>query len=227
MITPDIPIKIDLYGKPFDWSEGGLSLNQLIVAENYLRFVLKFFERKRCGRENADNYNNTPISGGEHSNGGERKRKKKEKKPIGKILEDTANKIRASGPELTIWLESDSGKHRKLKRESALQKSFEKNVRNDTSDLKPLVAAKKGEWTQNRNETLLWLVWRQVSLAQALLVLYSFSANDLDGFTFEEIIFIIEFVAHNQNSLGCEALEVEAIKLISGENFRLLLIHTQ
>jgi hypothetical protein len=30
-------------------------------------------------------------------------------------------------------------------------------------------------------------------------------------------------VAHNQNSLGCEALEVEAIKLISGENFRLLL----
>lgn len=47
MSTPDIPIRLYLYGKPFDWSEDGLFLNQLIVAENYLRFALKSFEQKR------------------------------------------------------------------------------------------------------------------------------------------------------------------------------------
>ena len=50
MSTSDIPIKINLYGKPFDWSEDGLSLNQRIVAENYLRFALNFLN-KSVGRE--------------------------------------------------------------------------------------------------------------------------------------------------------------------------------
>lgn len=205
-----------------------MCLNQRIVAENYLRFALKFLEQKRMERKNASNHKTSPISGGEKkSNREKEKKKKRKKKPIEKILEDTANKIRGKGPDLTSWLESDSGKHRKLKIKSALQTSFEENARNDTSNLKPLTPAKGGEGTRNRNETMLWLVWRQVSLAHALLVLYSFSQNDLDHFTFEEIIFIVEYVAQNQNLLGCEALEKEATRIVSGENFRLLSIHTQ
>ena len=42
------------------------------------------------------------------------------------------------------------------------------------------------------------------------LVLYTFSTNDLEEYTFEEIISIVEYVSHNQNSLCCEALEAEA-----------------
>ncbi|OQD73137.1 hypothetical protein PENANT_c216G03004 [Penicillium antarcticum] len=63
---------------------------------------------------------------------------------------------------------------------------------------------------------MLWLVWRQVSLAHALLVLYTFSINDLDDYTFEEIISIVEYVSHNQNSLCCEALNAEAMRLTPG-----------
>jgi hypothetical protein len=55
-----------------------------------------------------------------------------------------------------------------------------------------------GEWTRNRNETMVWLVYKFVSLAYARLVLYTFSSRNLDNHTFEKITFIVEYVAQNQ-----------------------------
>ncbi|CAL5871606.1 uncharacterized protein PFLUO_LOCUS5859, partial [Penicillium psychrofluorescens] len=54
---------------------------------------------------------------------------------------------------------------------------------------------------------MVWLVYKLVSLAHARLVLYTFFTTDLDSYTFEEITFIVEYVAQKQEFLYCEALE--------------------
>jgi hypothetical protein len=68
---------------------------------------------------------------------------------------------------------------------------------------------------------MLWLVSKNVSVAHALLVLCSFSRANLDIYSFEEITDIVEYVAQNQGSLYCEALETEAKELISGDGYLL------
>lgn len=223
MSAPGVTVGLEVNGRTFDWSNRYselLSPEQEVVVENYLRFALKFWEHKRLVRIDA------VIPSTSFTEGQKTSKRKKLKKPIGQSLEDTATGMRENGPFLANWLESDSGKHRKIQAKSALQRSFEKNVHCDTANLNPLTPRKRTDWARNRSETMLWLIDSRVGLAYALLVLYSFSNNDLEDFTFEEILFVIEYTVDNKDSLSCEALETEAQRLIQGEDFGWPLITT-
>jgi hypothetical protein len=185
-----IDILVTINGKPLLWPSGfdELSLNQRVVAENYLRFVLKALEMKR-----SENQKNT-------------------KKPIGQILKDTAQEIRTCGPALANWLDSD--KQRKFAREMQLRSAlsqFLKETAQHGISVQPMT--RKG-WRRSASETMLWLVYRHAGLAQALLVICAYSTKKLGDYTFEEIIFIFEYVVQNRESLYCEALGTEAKKML-------------
>lgn len=199
-------------GRTFLWPLGfdEVSLNQQVVVENYLRFALKSLEKRRSGGKYSIPNGDDPAS---------RLKRRKLKKPIELSLEETAQEIRTSGT-LASWLDSDLGKRRKSHMRNALSKSFEENVRKGVANLKPMTKQmKKGEWTRNRNETMVWLVYKLVSLAHARLVLYTFFTTDLDSYTFEEITFIVEYVAQKQEFLYCEALETTVEEGVPGESF--------
>jgi hypothetical protein len=61
-------------------------------------------------------------------------------------------------------------------------------------NLRPITGAHR-EQVRNRNETMLWLIYKYVDLAYALLVLYSFSGNTLQKFGYEEATYIIIYGA--------------------------------
>lgn len=206
-------------GEPFSWTSGydDLSWNQLVEVENQLRFALKSVEKERAKLEKQTSSLTGEKAIGSHSviPASELKEIPK-KRSIDDSLKNTAQAIRATGPVLANWLNSQ--KHRKsqlkLQLKSKLWEAFKDRVRNNTNP-KPM---SQGKWNRSAQETMLWLIWKHVSLAHALLVLYTFPTKDLDLYRFEEITFIVEYVARNRELLYCEALETEAKGLISGKD---------
>jgi hypothetical protein len=167
MGSTNISITID--GQSFPWLLGvdQLSSDNKVAVENYLRFFLKSLERKRSERQRSqrkdvDSYSNNPVT---------TERKGPKKKPIEQSLRDTALRINKHGLE-------------KMQMESALTKFLEKDLRNGIVHLKPMTnTLKRTEWTRNRNETMIWLIYKYVGLAHARLVLRTFSSNNLDNYT--------------------------------------------
>ena len=208
---PDILIKLNKT-EPFSWTLGyeGLSWEQLVQLENQLRFALKSVEKTRSKSEKQTS--SIPEIGTNQSGGNSVSTKKQS---IEQCLDNTAKEIREKGPLLATWLDSKTY-HRKLQLDSPLAKTFMENVKDDCHNLQPIA---RKEWRRSIRETMLWLVFKNVSLAHALLVLCSFSTSCLDQYTFEEITSIVEYVAQNRESLYCEALGTEAKKIISGKSF--------
>lgn len=188
MVSIDIAITIN--GESILWPKGfdELSLNRQVVVENYLRFALKALEIKRSEKQTNP------------------------KEPIGQILRAKAEEITTSGKSLANWL--DSNKQLKSSRETQLHSALSQFLKRTVQRGIHLSPIKNKEWARSVNETLLWLVYTRVGLAHALLVICAFSTKKLSGYTFEEIIYIFDYVIQNQKSLHCEALETEAKALL-------------
>ena len=126
----------------------------------------------------------------------------------------TAENITAAGPLLCNWI-GDRGR-RQLQMGSVIATSFQTIVQKRSHNLEPVVTVSTIKQKRNRILSVLWLIHKHISLADALLVICSFPSESLANLTFGELISTLLYLIHNQHQLTCEALEAEATRLLGG-----------
>lgn len=178
---------IDLWALGHD----GLSYEDLVKLENQLRFTLGSVHG---ARSKLDSQNAVAQPSGNNT---------RDERTIPQLLEDTSRAITERG-SLASWLESLTY-NQKAHLETPYVREFFENVQSGQHNLEPMTG---GQYKSIAIDTMLWLIFEIVSLPHACLVLCTFSKSRLLRCCLAELILIVEYVAKNQASLYCEALEV-------------------
>lgn len=180
-----------------------LQLNQLVEAENKLHLLQAYvaFVRSKAGS----------LLGGPPITLRDSEREKKAPE-IERRLHSTVEEISSLG--LFAWLDAGKLRQRKARMQTSLAKSLLNYVMYGTDNLKPMKGTQK-EKGRSRCETMLRLIYEEFGLANALLVINSFSVTELESFLTLECVHLLSCFVRGWRYFFCGALEAEAAEILS------------
>lgn len=191
--------------------EPELSRRELIEIQVKLRF-LQAYITERLGEITVD----TSSPSRETVSDVTKVRHKKEPLSGLSALQDliaTTEKITAAGPRLADWVSANG--RRKFQMKSSIAETFRTIITKGPDGLE-LIEDPGAKNPRNRATCMLWLVSTYASVAHALLVICTFSADSLEKFSMGELTAILVCLIQSKEQMHCEALETEASGLLGG-----------
>ena len=202
-----INIQITINGRAFSWPEGldGIQPDETVMAENYVRFVLKALELRGAEDDLETDQARRQAKRPRKTNRAEHPKETRDS--IGHHIAKTADEIRSSGPSLINWLQSaPQGPRRKARLDGRLSQYLQDMVRGTMNPSR----MERAEWKYSSQSTFIALVYMHGGLTMALLAVCAFSSSALARHSFEELVSLVEFIVRNREALSSDALETVA-----------------